>query len=107
MTRDPPTLHGLLLYWSVASVPYRGDAMSLRSSRSKGSLLRGTLTTFRRRCGKATCHCATGDPHESPALAYTEGGRTNPPTRSQEAVAEAEAAFGRCQAAWAGLDRAA
>jgi hypothetical protein len=28
-------------------------------------LLRGTLTTFRRRCGKANCHCAAGAPHES------------------------------------------
>ena len=35
-------------------------------------LLRGALFTLRRRCGKATCHCAQGDPHESPALArYT------------------------------------
>jgi predicted nucleotidyltransferase len=33
-------------------------------------LLRGTLITFRRKCGKAGCHCAgkKGTPHESPAL---------------------------------------
>jgi hypothetical protein len=41
-------------------------------------VLRGTLTTFRRRCGKPTCRCASGEPHESPALLYNEGGRTNP-----------------------------
>ena len=39
------------------------------------SLLAGTLTTFRRRCGKPSCRCAAGDPHETPALRYTEGGR--------------------------------
>ena len=49
--------------------------MSARSRRSEGSLLRGTLITFRRRCGKP-CHCASGEPHESPALACTGGGRT-------------------------------
>jgi hypothetical protein len=81
--------------------------MSPRSSRSEGSLLRGTLTTFRRRCGKPTCHCATGDPHESPALAYTEGGRTKTLTLSEDEVAEVEAALARFQAARAELERAA
>jgi len=39
-------------------------------------VLRGTPTTFRRRCGKRSCRCASGEPHESPALTYTEDGRT-------------------------------
>jgi hypothetical protein len=41
-------------------------------------LLRGTLITFRRKCGKAGCHCAgkKGTPHESPALKCTIGGRS-------------------------------
>ena len=81
--------------------------MSRRSRRYEGSLLRGTLTTFRRRCGKATCHCATGEPHESPALAYTEAGRTKTLTLSQEDVAEVEASLARFQAARAELERAA
>ena len=46
------------------------------ATRSRPLVLRGTLTTFRRRCGKAACRCATGEPHESPALTFTEGGRT-------------------------------
>ena len=46
------------------------------AGRARPLVLRGTLTTFRRRCGKPTCRCATGEPHESPALTYTEGGRT-------------------------------
>jgi hypothetical protein len=41
-------------------------------------MLRGTLTTFRRRCGKPNCRCANGDAHESPALTYTESGQTVP-----------------------------
>ena len=45
-------------------------------------VLRGTLTTFRRRCGKPTCRCASGEPHESPALLYNEGGRTKTLTLS-------------------------
>ncbi|MGH9223715.1 MAG: DUF6788 family protein, partial [Acidimicrobiales bacterium] len=35
-------------------------------------MLRGSLFTFRRRCGKPNCRCAEGDGHESPALSYTE-----------------------------------
>lgn len=81
--------------------------MSLRSGRSEGSLLRGTLTTFRRRCGKPSCHCATGEPHESPALAYTEGGRTKTLTLAEEDVAEVEAALARFLSARAELERAA
>ena len=70
-------------------------------------VLRGTLTTFRRRCGKANCRCADGDPHESPALAYTQGGRTKTLTLSDAEVAEVAAALARYEGARADLDRAA
>jgi hypothetical protein len=70
-------------------------------------VLRGTLTTFRRRCGKANCRCAGGEPHESPALAYTEGGRTKTLTLSDAEVAEVAAALARYEGARADLDRAA
>jgi hypothetical protein len=86
---------------------YRGDAVSQRSGGSEVSLLRGTLTTFRRRCGKPSCHCATGEPHESPALAYTQGGRTKTLTLAEDDVAEVEAALARFQSARAELERAA
>lgn len=76
-------------------------------ARRSGSLLRGTLTTFRRRCGKPTCHCATGEPHESPALAYTEGGRTKTLTLAEEDITEVVAALARFQQARAELERAA
>ena len=70
-------------------------------------VLRGTLTTFRRRCGKANCRCAGGEVHESPALAYTEGGRTKTLTLSDAEVAEVAAALARYEGARADLDRAA
>ena len=81
--------------------------MSPRSRRLEDSLLRGTLTTFRRRCGKPSCHCATGEPHESPALAYTDGGRTKTLTLAADDVAEVIAALDRFQVARAELERAA
>jgi hypothetical protein len=70
-------------------------------------LLRGTLTTFRRRCGKPTCRCASGEPHESPALTYTEGGRTKTLTLTDAEVETVSAALARYQAAREELDRAA
>jgi hypothetical protein len=70
-------------------------------------MLRGRLTTFRRRCGKPACRCATGEPHESPALTYTEGGRTKTMTLSPAEVAEVKAALVRYAQARAKLERAA
>jgi hypothetical protein len=70
-------------------------------------MLRGTLTTFRRRCGKPSCRCAAGEPHESPALTYTEGGRTRTLTLSRAEVAEVKAALARYEQARAKLERAA
>jgi hypothetical protein len=81
--------------------------MSAEPRRGKDSLLRGTLTTFRRRCGKLTCHCVDGEPHESPALTYTQGGRTKTLTLSDAEVAEVSAALARFEAASAQLTRAA
>lgn len=39
-------------------------------------VLPGSLITLRRKCGKPSCRCATGDPHESAALSYSVAGRT-------------------------------
>ena len=70
-------------------------------------VLHGTLTTFRRRCGKASCRCATGEGHESPALTYSEGGRTKTVTFWPAEVAEVAAAVARYEAAKAELEAAA
>lgn len=77
------------------------------TSRPPEPLLRGTLTVFRRRCGKATCRCAGGEPHASPALTFTEAGRTKTITLPADEVAEVAAALARYEAAKAELDAAA
>ena len=38
-------------------------------------LLPGSLSQSRRRCGKPTCHCATGSGHPSWYLAFMVGGK--------------------------------
>lgn len=74
---------------------------------SRPFMLRGTLTTFRRRCGKPNCRCATGEPHQSPALTFTEAGRTRTITLSAAQVPAVAAALDRFAAAQAELDAAA
>ncbi|MGH3501364.1 MAG: DUF6788 family protein [Nocardioidaceae bacterium] len=75
--------------------------------RAGGPLLRGTLFTLRRKCGKAGCRCATGDAHESPALAYPAGGRTKTMTLAADDVEQVVAALARYRAAREELDGAA
>lgn len=70
-------------------------------------VLRGTLTTFRRRCGKPTCHCATGELHESPALTFTEAGRSKTITLREAEVPEVAAALSRYEATRTELEAAA
>ena len=75
--------------------------------RARPLVLHGTLTTFRRRCGKPACRCAVGEPHESPALTYTEGGRTKTLTLSAGEVQEVRAAIERYESARKELESAA
>lgn len=75
--------------------------------RPRPLVLHGSLTTFRRRCGKTSCRCASGDAHESPALTYTEGGRTKTLTLRAAEVAEVTAALARYETARAELESAA
>jgi hypothetical protein len=77
------------------------------TTRRSEPLLRGTLTVFRRRCGKTTCRCAAGEPHESPALTFTEAGRTKTITLPEAEVAAVAAALARYEAAKTELDEAA
>lgn len=39
-------------------------------------VVKGTVYALRRRCGKPTCHCAAGAPHQTWVLTWSEGGRT-------------------------------
>jgi hypothetical protein len=81
--------------------------MRARPSASGRPLLRGTLFTLRRKCGKANCRCATGQPHESPALAYPSGGRTKTMTLTEADVPGVSAALERYRLAREEIDVAA
>jgi len=74
------------------------------SSTSAPRMLRGVLYTHSRRCGRPNCRCAQGEPHQSPALAYTEGGRTKTMTLAHDEVASVRKALARYQQARAKLD---
>ena len=67
---------------------------------SKGTpvprMLRGSLVTLRRRCGKPSCHCADGDQrHEAPALSYSDHGRTRVVMLAEADLAAVTAALER------------
>ncbi len=81
--------------------------MPRRRATPETQLLRGKLFVLRRKCGKPTCRCATGELHETPALAYPSGGRTNTITLTHANLAEVRAALARYEAARAELDGAA
>ena len=81
--------------------------MTARRARPQPLMVRGTLFTLRRRCGKPTCRCASGDAHESPALAYPEAGRTKTQTLAADEVAPVRAALERYTRARGELDAAA
>lgn len=81
--------------------------MPNRAKTATTLVLRGVLFTLRRRCGKANCRCARGELHESPALAYPEGGRTKTLTLASSEVKEVAAALRRYERAKGELDRQA
>ena len=58
-------------------------------------LLRGSLITLRRRCGKPNCRCAAGEPHETPALSYSHRGRTKTVTLREDDLEQVAAALER------------
>jgi hypothetical protein len=59
-------------------------------------LIRGSVVTHRRRCGKPNCRCADGEAlHESTVLSYSDGGRTRLVTLPADHVAAVRAATER------------
>lgn len=71
-------------------------------------MLRGSLVTLRRRCGKPGCHCATdGRRHEAPALSYSDHGRTKVVMLAAADVPAVTAALARYQGAKARLEEQA
>jgi len=70
-------------------------------------LLRGSLIRLSRKCGKPSCYCAKGAPHETPALSSSIGGVTKILTLRREDLPEVRAAIGRYNKALAELERRA
>ena len=64
------------------------------------SVLRGSLITMRRRCGKPTCRCADGTAlHEGPALSVSVSGRSVTVSLRAAEVPAVRAALARYQSA--------
>lgn len=68
-------------------------------------LLRGSLITLRRRCGKKNCHCQQDHPHETPALSYSQDGKTRILTLTEQLVPGIRAAVLRYQRARTALEK--
>ncbi len=71
----------------------------------KLDLLRGSPITLRRRCGKKNCHCHKGHPHQTPALSFSQGGKTRILTLPHELLPTVRAAVQRYQRARADLEQ--
>jgi hypothetical protein len=70
--------------------------MMARLAKAKAPrVLPGSLITLRRKCGKASCRCVAGDPHESPALSYSVAGRSKMLTLRPEEVRDVARAVAR------------
>ena len=71
-------------------------------------MLRGSLVTLRRRCGKPGCHCAQGQQrHEAPALSYSDHSRTRVVMLAESDVEAVTAALERYRAAKSELEEQA
>lgn len=70
-------------------------------------MLRGSLIVLRRRCGKPNCRCVTEGPHETPALSWSQDGKTKMITLRAEQVREVRAAVTAYKKALTVLDRKA
>jgi hypothetical protein len=70
-------------------------------------MLRGSLITLKRKCGKPTCHCAKGKPHTSPALSYSLKGKTKILTLRTADIPEVRSALRRYRDALQALQQQA
>jgi hypothetical protein len=62
--------------------------------------VRGTVVVQKRRCGKANCHCASGEAlHETTVLSYSDQGRSRVVMLPADQVSAVRAAVERYRAA--------
>lgn len=74
--------------------------MARRASADVPKMVRGTVMTHRRRCGKPNCRCAEGEElHEQVILSYSERSRAKSVTLPGELVGPVRAATARYRAA--------
>jgi hypothetical protein len=79
--------------------------MSQSGANPMPRMIRGTVVTHRRRCGKPNCRCAAGEElHESTVLSYSAAGRTRFVMLPADQVAAVRAAVQRYRAAQARLE---
>ena len=77
-----------------------------RESTGLPRLVRGSVVTHRRRCGKPNCRCADGEAlHETTVLSYSEGGRSRLLRLPADQVAGVRAATERYGSAGSGWKR--
>ena len=79
--------------------------LSDRTQTLKLDLLRGSPITLRRRCGKKNCPCHKGQPHQTPALSFSQGGKTRILTLPPQLLPTVRAAVQRYQQARAALEK--
>lgn len=65
------------------------------ATRRAPRLVRGSLITLRRRCGRPNCRCVEGAAHETPALSYSHEGRTHTVTLAADDLPAVRAALER------------
>ncbi len=56
-------------------------------------IVRGSLITLKRKCGKRNCRCANGEPHETLALSYSLDGGTKMVTLRRKDIPRVKAAL--------------
>jgi hypothetical protein len=78
-----------------------------RTPKQEAGMVRGTILVLRRRCGKAQCRCAEGEPHVSWALSYSVKGRTRMLCVGAEELPALRRDLARYRAAVTSLEREA
>jgi len=78
-----------------------------RNQEREARMVRGTILRLRRRCGKAQCRCADGEPHVSWVLSYSVKGRTRMLLVREEDLPALRSDQARYRVAMARLEREA
>lgn len=78
---------------------------SSRTSTTPALLLRGSLITLKRKCGRPGCRCARGELHTTPALSYSTGGVTQMVMLHDAVLPVVQAALARYHRAQGLLER--